>query len=249
MNTEIEGALSVVMKNDAVKGIPALLSKDVIKEDQNGIRAGLVSLDVRIHANLIQCYLHAQKHGDTSLVRRLLMDIVDAKSGYRRQGIIAHMRRFTPMELHGDAIKLTGTINGQPIPWDIETAHMTPFTSIPDFAEQIILKPVFKGGFEGQIARAVKAYKASIENTLVKDGKVVGPIDPKKPYYSGIHLDKMDTIFDEISAAAAKFETFKDDTAEVVAARKAVAENETFLKAKEAEVEAQAKAPEPVQGN
>lgn len=222
--------------------LPELQGKEGIKKDQDGIRLTLVGLDAAIHANAIQCYMHAQKHGDTSLMRRLLIDIVDDKTGYRRQGLIAHMRRFTPMELSGDVIKLTGTINGQPIPWDIETAHTTPFRDIPDFAEQIVLKPVFKAGFEGQIAKAVKAYKASIENTKIENGKVVGPIDPTKPYYSGLYLDKMDEIFDEISKAAAKFETFKDDTAEVAAAKKTRDEANAFLKAKDEEAPAPNKA-------
>lgn len=226
--------------------LPELLSKEIIKGDQDvNIRMPLVALDTAIHANLIQTYLHAQKHGDTSLTRRLLVDIVDAKSGYRRQGIIAHMRRFTPMELHGDIIKLTGTINGTPIPWDILGASRQSFRDIPEFAEQIVLKPTFKGGFVGQIERALKAYKASVENTLVKDGKVVGPIDPKKPFYSGIHLDKMDAVFDEIKSAASKFETFNDDTAEVMAARKTVEDNKRYLAEKEKELVSQGGNPDP----
>jgi hypothetical protein len=75
-----------------------LLEKGAIKSDQDGIRVSLKDLDKRIHMNAVQCLLHAEKHGDTSLMRRLLVDIIDAKSGYRRQGIIAWMKEFSPTE-------------------------------------------------------------------------------------------------------------------------------------------------------
>lgn len=225
-----------VIASTAVSGLPHLLDKAIIKEDQNVIRVSLVKLDASIHANAVQCLLHAEKHGDTSLMRRLLVDIIDDKSGYRRQGLIAWMRRFSPMELHGDVIKLTGTINGEPIPFDVKTANDTEFTKIPEFAEMIQWRPVFKGGLVGKIERALKEYKASLANTKIEDGKVMGPIDPKKPYYNGIHLDKLDTIFDKIEAATAEFQTFADDTAEVVAARKVRDEANRYLKAMETTV-------------
>jgi hypothetical protein len=217
-----------------------LLAKDVIKSNQDMIRVSLTKLDAWIHANAVQCLLHAQKHGDTSLFRRLLVDIVEKDSGYRRQGLIAWMRAYSPMELHGDVIKLTGVNNGVPIPWDIETAAKTPFRKADKFAEQLAFKPKFKNDLVSVIDRALKTYKKSIENTKIENGRVVGPIDPKEPYYNGIHLDKMDEIFGEIETAAKKFETFADDTAEVAAARKARAQADSFLDAKEKAVEQQA---------
>lgn len=227
--------------------LPELMGKDVIKQDQDqNIRVPLMKLDTAIHANAVQCLLHAQKHGDTSLMRRLLVDIVDDKSGYRRQGLIAWMRRFSPMELHQDVIKLTGSVNGVPIPWDILTASRTTFRDIPEFAEQIVLKPTYKGGYVGQLERAIKAYQASVENTVVTNGEAK-PIDPKKPFYSGLYLDKMDAIFDEIRASVNKFETFNDDTADVAAARKQHADSGRTLEIKEKQLaEAQEAAKEPV---
>jgi hypothetical protein len=242
-------AHSAVIHASAVNGIPELLEKSVIKTDQDGIRRTLVKVDASIHANAVQCLLHAEKHGDTSLFRRLLIDIVEPSSGYRRQGLIAWMRRFSPLELHGDVIKLTGTINGVPIPFDIETANRTPFTKIPEFAEMVAWRPMFKGGVVGKIERAMKEYKAAVENTVVENGHVVGPKDPKKPFYNGIHLDRMDTIFDKIEAATKEFETFADDTAEVAEARKARANADAFLKSKEKVLETQiASEVAPVQG-
>lgn len=224
-------AHAAVIEATAVSGTPELLGKDLIKKDQDGIRVTLIKLDASIHANAVQCLLHAQTHGDTSLFRRLLVDVIDKGTGYRRQGLIAWMRTFSPMELHGDVIKLTGTINGEPIPWNIEKANQTAFWNLRSADETVALKPVFKGGFVAKIERAIKDYQASIENTLIVDGKVVGPKDAKKPYYNGIHLDKMDMIFDKIASLAQEFQTFSDDTAEVVAARKRIDDDTKFVKA------------------
>lgn len=233
-------AHAAVVESTIVKGVPELLGKDVIKIDQDGIRKSLVKLDASIHANAVQCMLHAHKHGDTSLMRRLLIDIVDAKSGYRRQGLIAWMRRFSPMELSGDVIKLTGTINDEPIPWDVETANMTPFTDIPEFAEVVQWRPIFKNSLVQKVERALKDYRAAVENTKIEDGKVIGPVDPKKPYYDGIHLDRMDEIFDKIESATNEFQTFSDSTAEARAARKQLLQAEAALKATEPELAKQA---------
>lgn len=234
-------AHTLVLASSAAKGMPEMLPWAIVKVDQNGLRSKLISLDAGLHANAIQCYLHAFKHGDTTPMKRLLVDIVeDKKTGYRRQGMIAHMRRFTPMILVKDVIKLAGTVNGVPIPWDIETANLTPFYTIPEFDEMIAWKPVFKGGIVGKLETALKAYKNAVGNTKIEDGRVVGPIDPKKPYYNGIHLDKMDNTFDKIELALNEFGTFADDTAEVAEARKLVETGQRYLEAKEKQVEAQA---------
>lgn len=218
--TLANGASAVVLAT-AVEGLPTLLGKDVIKRDQDTIRVALVKLDASIHANLIQCYMHAEKHGDTSLARRLLVDIIDDKTGYRRQGIIAHMRVFTPMELKGDVIKLTGTRDGVPLPWRIEEANATPFWGLREAKEQVALKPVWRPGIVGKVERAIREYKAAVSNTLIENGKVVGPIDKSKPFYDGIHLDKMDSAFDKIEAAVGELSMFGDSTADVRAAQKA----------------------------
>lgn len=192
--------------------LPALLEKSVIKADQDGIRSSIIKIDAAIHSNAVQCLMHAEKHGDTSLMRRLLVDIIDAKSGYRRQGVVAWMREFSPMELVGDVIKLTGTINGERRPWQIEKANETHFTSLASAREMVPMKPVFKDNLTSKVERASKEYRAAIENTLIVPGQKPVPKDAKKPFYDGIHLDKMDEAFDKIEAILADVQSWNDST-------------------------------------
>lgn len=229
-NTTVEQAGQVVMAS-AVVGMPSLLEKGVIKKDQDGIRASLIKLDARIHANAVQCLMHAEKHGDTSLMRRLLVDIVDAKSGYRRQGLIAWMRQFSPMELKGDNIALTGTINGERRPFKVEEANTTPFTALASAREQLAVRPIFKDNLTSKVERAVKEYRAAVANTLIEPGQPPKPKDIKLPFYDGIHLDKMEEFFDMLDGKLGEVMSWNDATKDVRVAREQMAKAQVELEA------------------
>lgn len=203
-NRAIEGVnnsnLAQQTETVVVMGI-TLLSKDAIKADQDVIKGALTKLDGAIHSNAVQCLLHAQEHGDTSLMRRLLVDIIDAKTGYRRQGLINWLRKFSPMELKGDNINLSGVLTaegavslkkqfvdidptvlkvGQRRPFLPMEANKTPFWTDKDNNEQVA-KAIYKDGIFSKFNTGMKEFRAAWANTL--DGK---PIDPTKPYYDGI---------------------------------------------------------------
>ena len=227
--------------------------KTAIKLDQDGIKLDLTKLDLRIQANHMQCLMHAQAHGDTSLSRRLLMDIIDEKTGYRRKGLIVHMRLFTPMELKGDIINLSGVVTaewlsaiaklavegesldlpgiGEKRPWLLELALRHPFTSLSAASEMVAYKPIYKDTIVGRISAAQKSFRDSVANTLIAAGEPPKPIDPSKPFYDGIHLDKMDAAFDKIEATLAEIESWSDSTKVVRDARKKAAEAEAELAA------------------
>lgn len=221
----IDKDTKAVIVASAVEGVPAMLDVKVVKHHQDNIRHNLISLDANIHANAVQCLLHAEKHGDTSLMRRLLIDIVDAKSGYRRQGLIAWMRAYSPMELKGDTINLSGMIPGSDgvrRPFLIEEANRTPFSASDKFREVVLFKPIFKDGLTSKIERAMKEYKAAVDNTLIVPGEKPKPKDPKKPFYDGIHLDKMEAGFAAIEKIMNTDLNFGDETASVYAAQDAL---------------------------
>lgn len=198
--------------------IPELKDKAAIKKDQDGILRSLVRLDASIHANAVQCLIHAETHGDTSLMRRLLVDIIDAKSGYRRQGLIKWMRAYSPMELVGDVIKLTGTLpDGTRKPFDIEGADKTPFAQSKDFAEAVI-KPFFRESFMSKLEAARREYDRAVANTL--DGK---PIDKDKPVWLGQHTDDVDAFFKSLDEALVKLEAKPDKTRDVFLAQQQLA--------------------------
>lgn len=239
MNTQvIEGETNVqTAAINMVLGKP--WDKAAIKTDQDGIKLDLSKLDVRIQNNHMQCLMHASLHGDTSLERRLLIDIIDEKSGYRRKGLIAHMRLFTPMELSGEVINLSGVVTtswvaqiiklapegfqppalGEKRPFLLELALQHPFTSLDVAREMVPYKPVFKDTILSRIEAAQRAYKAAIANTVIVAGEPPKPIDPSKAFYDGIHLDKMDAAFDNIEAIMADVESWKDETKVVREAR------------------------------
>lgn len=210
MEAVIEKANKVGTVVEAEIKLPSLWDKAEIKKDQDGIRKSLVKLDMAIHTNAVQCLLFAEKHGDTSMMRRLLVDIVDAKSGYRRQGIIAWMKKFSPMELKGDTINLSGVLpDGNKRPWRIEEANKSPFTTSAEFAERVG-RPIYRDTLMSKVNLAIKEFKAAVDNTL--DGK---PIDATKPFYDGLHVDKMTEFFDTIEAKVVDLSQYRDSTKEV----------------------------------
>lgn len=218
--------MKIVIEEGNKPAVPALLSKEAIKKDQDKIRVNLLSLDKAIHENAVQCLMHAEKHGDTSLMRRLLIEVVDAKSGYRRQGLINWMRKFSPMELKGDTINLSGvTPNGEKRPFKIEEANSTPFTTDRDNAEKVA-RPVFQDTLLSPINRAVKQIMDAMENTI--NGK---PIDASKPFFEGLHGDKVVEFAKFVQNKAAELP--KDSTLEVHRAKLRIAEDSNFVKANE----------------
>lgn len=230
MNTQVvEGeptatvAHKAVIEASAVEGIPSLLTPVVIKKDQDGIRVSLVKLDAAIHANAVQCLMHAEKHGDTSLMRRLLVDIIDAKSGYRRQGVIAWMREFSPMELKGDVISLSGMLNGEKRKFRIEDANKTHFTALASAREMVPQRPIFRDGLTSKLERAVKEYKDAMANTIFEPGKDPSPKDVSKPYYNGNQADKVEAKFDEITNIVADLQSWNDPNKVVFTARQTIA--------------------------
>lgn len=163
-----------------------LLTTEEIKSDQDVIRRNVTSLDAQVHANAVQCMLHAEKHGDTSLMRRLLIEVVDAKTGYRRAGLINWMRRWSPMELSGDTINLSGLdAAGVKRLFNVEEANAKPFWTDSRNAERVA-KPVYQDTLLNGVDRSVKAIIEAIENTV--DGKAV---DPSKPYFDGLNAPKV----------------------------------------------------------
>lgn len=206
---------AVIEGEVAEKALPALWLKADIKKDQDGIKRSLTKLEMSIHANAIQCMMHAEQHGDTSLMRRLLIDIVDSKSGYRTQGLIAWMRTYSPMELKGDVVKLTGLLpNGDKRPWRIAEANANPFAKSDDFKE-MALKPVFRDTLTNKVQAALREARSAIENTV--DGK---PVDAKKGFFDGIHKDKVHAFIEDVEGKLVELDAFRDSTRDVRLAQK-----------------------------
>ena len=179
-----------------------VLASDVIKEDQNGIKTALSDLDVRVHNNAIQCMIHAEIHGDTSLMRRLLIDIIPLdKHGYNRAGLINWIRKWSPMELTKDNINLSGVDeNGAKRPFKVEEANKTPFYM--DKANRAtVARPVFRENLTSKLSQAIREFEAACANTTDQGL----PKDPAKPYYDGVQMDKAKQFFDNLKAETNNF--------------------------------------------
>lgn len=200
--------------------LPKLKPVDEIKHDQDVIGKNLGELDRMIHDNMIQCYMHCAQHRDTSLMVRLMNDIiVKDKNGYRRQGIIAHMKYFTPMRLSGNTIKLSGKDEktGKEADFRLEQAAQTPFWELTTEGPAI-LKPMYQDGTLGMINRAIASFQKAVANTN-EQGL---PIDPTKPFYSGKNLDAMNNFVVSVKQLEAVIPI--DDTKERVEAQRKQAE-------------------------
>jgi hypothetical protein len=215
----------IVTTAEVLPALPVLQSKDKIKSGQDKIRLSLVKLDNDVHEVAFQCILHAYKHGDTSLMTRLLVDILDPETGYRRRGLIEWMRSYTPMELKKDTINLSGTDGqGNKRPWRLEEAYANPFRKDTRFAETV--KPVFRDNLMNKIDAAYREFTKAIDNTLNRQ-----PIDPAKPFYDGIHTQKVIDFFEKVKAL--KEELPADETRAVRVAQQQQRELADFVKANE----------------
>lgn len=176
-----------------------LQSSADIRKDQDLIRKNLVGLDQQVHNNAVQCLLHAQQHGDTSLMRRLLVEVIDAKTGYRRQGLIVWMRTYTPMELTQDNINLSGLdpVTGNLRPWRVQEALENPFWSLK--AADEVVKPMFQDTIMGKVNSAMKEFRAALANTV--NGK---PVDATKPFYDGVKAEQVAEFFNQVEILKAK---------------------------------------------
>lgn len=209
-----------------------LLDKDVIKSGQDTIRKNITALDTLVHSNAVQCLMHAEKFGDTSLMTRLLTEVLDEKTGYRRQGLIAWMRAFSPMELNGKKITLTGMLDGKKRPFDVAKANLTPFYSAPRFAEQEV-KPIFQDTLLSKSDTMIREFEAAWANTA--NGK---PVDPKKPFYDGIHSAQVLDFIEKVKVMRQALPA--DATREVYVARKQLHGAEALAKAAETPAETKA---------
>ena len=209
---QIEKAKPVAIADVAKAAGPAwgeLWTSTKIFADQDEIRPVLVGLDDRIHINAVMCLRHGEKHGDTGPMKRLIVEIIGTKSGYRVQGLIKWMRTHSPMELVGDNIKLTGVDpqTGERRPWQCEKAYLTPFRDAKGY-EEIVEKPVFRDTLMSGIKRSIKAFHESVENTT-KDGL---PINPSKPFFTG-NIAEMTAFYASLEAQV-KMVTAKPDKGE-----------------------------------
>ena len=223
-------AMPGIVEIVAPAALLVLLDKEVIKSNQDSIRKNLLSLDGDVHSNAVQCMLHAKTHGDTSLFARLLNDILDEKTGYNRRGVIRWMRAFSPMELDGKKITLTGLDeNGKRRQFDIEKANATPFYTSAELNQQGV-KPIFQDTLLSKFDTMVREFERSWENTKQEGDKLL-PIDPKKPYYMGTPSAAAKVVSFIESGKLLRGTVVSDDSRDIYMAQQRLARDEALASA------------------
>jgi hypothetical protein len=221
-----------------------LLDKDEQIANQDAVRTHLLSADTMVHSAGVQALFHASIHGNTGLMRRLLIDVISDTMGYRRQGLISWMRKHSPMELVGKEIKLTGMIEseaqrklmlemfpnedpalfvvGERRPFLVDAANAQFFGKDKANAEQV--KPVFQATLLSPVFAVQKKFNSAIENTV--NGK---PVDTSKPYYAGKYGDQVAKAMEDIKAI---LDTLPADvTKDVIEAQARIKTDTEFLAA------------------
>lgn len=199
----------------ATLALPELWSKQAIKDDQDSIRTDALSISARIHANAVMCLRHAEKFGDTSLMRRLIIDTLGKNTrdtAVRVTGLIGWMRLWSPMELNGDVINLSGTLEDGVTkrPFRIADANASPFWTDRRL-DEMPLKPLYRDNLVSKFSVGVKQFREAMKNTVLKDGKPT-PIDPKKPFFDGIHTDRVEAAIKTIEEGVVQLANFRDST-------------------------------------
>lgn len=186
-----------------------ILSTQLIKDGQDSMKPLFGSLDQLVHDNAVQCLIHAELYKDTSLLRRLLVDTLPLKGGFRRAGLINWIRYNSPCELTSDKnVNLSGVDErGNRRAFNIERAQAIPFWADTK-NDEMVAKPVFRANFVSKMQAALREIDNAIANT--KDGK---PIDASKPFYDGVQADKVSGFAEQMKAQLGAFTaSYADDT-------------------------------------
>lgn len=166
-------------KNPATTAVKLMSAANVRKSIDTNTRMIAVGL-VGLHADMVQCMLHAEKHGDITLAQYLMQQVRDNCKGVVVAGIAQWFAKFSPIKLTSQ----DGVVNAELLkegdkgykPFNSAEAETTPAMEsreVTDRANRPIVKPTisyFKGRIAG-FAKQVDNYneKASDNEKLSAD--------------------------------------------------------------------------------
>ncbi len=136
-------------------------------------------LDVDIHIAAIQCMLHAQKHGDVTLMDSLVNSL--GKS-HRKLGLMIWVTGFSPIAWNGDGkVGLLKAETKKFVAFDIEGADETPFWMYEPSNEATKQGPLSLEALQAIINRMAKRIdKAELE------GRIEGDVVAMKAYVNNL---------------------------------------------------------------
>lgn len=104
-----------------------ILSGESVSKSIASIKARSTKLTADIHNTGIQCLLHAQAHGDITLVDRLSKALAAANAP---EAFKAWVKEYSPITWNGDGeVKLIPSTNKMFKPFDVDGANANPYWS------------------------------------------------------------------------------------------------------------------------
>lgn len=213
------------MRNDTFK----LSTSKAIGNLVDKVTKNLVTLDADVHEAVCQTVAHVEKHGDWTLLKRLMAGL--KASGYRFQGVVAFIGAYSPVRFPADksdpvgfTVKVLKPGDDGYKPFDVPAMWSTDWRAL-NITEERVGKAVYADDITKNIMAAQGRFLKLVENTN-PDGT---PRDDTKPYYRG-DVGAMLSFLNQIAAIKAP-----EDRAKIKDAKRAEREaEEAMLKIEEA---------------
>ena len=136
-----------------------------------------------IHETAVQCILHAQEHGDVTLLDTLISSL---DKGTYRGGMKFWAEKFTPIRWNGDGkVGLIGPkksptmyekhlVANKGVAWNVDAAEANPFWTLDEVKADQEKQPVKDERFLGAVAALIKSFeKARDEGNFQGDAQRV----------------------------------------------------------------------------
>lgn len=202
-----------------------LLSKTAITKMQDSIFKTGKDLNAKVHECAVQCMLHAQKHGDTTLMERLVKGLQENLPGYVVAGLVKWSKDNSPVVVETDT---KGHVTGSHMAKEGDRGYK------PFVEDMTTLEPFYNGKelmaranrpiepFSWKLALGrIKGLKTQLAKAQEQGGRgVIG--DPKQ----------LETALDAIIATAEKIVPF--ETKEAPKSRKGKGNSDPGSEAKAA---------------
>lgn len=163
-----------------------------------------------VHEAAVQAVAHVEKHGDWTLLKRLMLGLKDG--GFRYEGLRVWIEHFSPIrfpaakgEPGGFTVKVLKPYADGYTPFNVPEMWATPFTDFEP-AKERVGKPIDTSDFIGGIMGAGARFRKLVENTT-EDGK---PVDPTKPYFIGKRSD-MEAFLRQLASITTPVSVKNDD--------------------------------------
>ena len=169
--------------------MPKLLAAVQINQQIKTLAKDMSSIDVRVHALAVQCIMHAQEHGDVTLMQRLYQSLpnpgnkakgVKGTGGYLVQGLTTWLRMYTPIRASAPDWKLKDKRTDAD--WKIQEAIEHPFWTLAEVSDAANKAAKWT---EATLIQRIKSLMTQLEDRVSK-GEFEGDPEHAKALMSNV---------------------------------------------------------------